>query len=134
MGSITIRSLAIIVAAVLAAPTPAQGQSSSRDKLPDLSGTWQVETPEGPQEVVIRPDSSASFGDETVRWRLVPDTIYLVLGGEWMGYNFARKGRVLTLWGGDLEEPVELKRIGPPTPRPEGVPVPPIPSASAPGG
>ncbi|MDH3457765.1 MAG: hypothetical protein OER90_13080 [Gemmatimonadota bacterium] len=98
----------------------------------DLSGTWQAETPDGPQTVVVRSDSSASFGEEMIRWRIVADTVFLVLGGEWIGYNFRLRGRTLTLSGGDLEEPVELQRVGPPTPRPEGVPVPPDPNSGPP--
>jgi hypothetical protein len=98
----------------------------------DLSGTWQAETPDGPQTVVVRPDSSASFGEEMIRWRIVADTVFLALGGEWIGYNFTVRGRTLTLSGGDLEEPVELERVGPATPRPEGVPVPPDPISGPP--
>jgi len=104
-------------------PVPCTAQSGAAD----LPGTWQAETPDGPQTVVVRPDSSASFGEETVRWRVVADTVFLALGGEWIGYNFRLRGRTLTLSGGDLEEPVELRRLGPPTPRPEGVPLPPEP-------
>ena len=98
----------------------------------DLSGTWQAETPDGPQTVVVRPDSSASFGGDMIRWRVVADTVFLALGGEWIGYNFTVRGRTLKLSGGDLEETVELQRVGPPTPRPEGIPVPPDPTAAGP--
>lgn len=94
---------------------------------PDISGTWQVETPDGPQTVVVRPDSSASFGDEIVRWRMIADTIFIAFGDEWVGYNYVLRGRTLTLSGGDLEEPYDLERLGPATPRPTGVDVPPAP-------
>ena len=94
---------------------------------PRIEGTWQAETPDGPQTVIVRADSSASFGDETVRWRIVADSIFIALGDEWMIYNFAVRGRRLTLSGGDLEEPIELERVGPATPRPAGVEIPPAP-------
>jgi hypothetical protein len=58
---------------------------------------------------------------------VVADTVFLALGGEWIGYNYRLRGRTLTLSGGDLEEPVELRRLGPPTPRPDDVPLPPEP-------
>ena len=119
----------LVAALVLVIPSSADAQTA----LPDLAGTWQADTPDGPQTIVVRPDSSASFGEEIIRWRVVPDTVYLALGDEWIGYNFALRGRTLTLSGGDLVEPIELRRIGPPTPRPEGVPVPPDPDSIPPG-
>ncbi|MDH3289956.1 MAG: hypothetical protein OEO20_01850 [Gemmatimonadota bacterium] len=119
----------LVAAAILALATPypvaAQGPSAS--KLPDLSGTWQADSPDGPITVIVRPDSSASFGDEIVRWRIASDTVYLAIGGEWLAYNFSLRNGTLTLSGGDLEEPIALARIGPPTPRPEGTAVPPVP-------
>lgn len=92
-----------------------------------IAGTWRAQTPEGPREVVVRPDSSASYGEETVRWRLVADSLYLAFGDEWVGYLISVKGSDLTISGGDLEEPMKLKRIGPPTPRPDSIPVPDAP-------
>ena len=120
----TIRVPVLTAAAVILAPLPLAGQGSS---TPDISGTWQVDTPEGPQTVVVRGDSSASFGDEIVRWRMIADTIFIAFGDEWVGYNYVLRGRTLTLSGGDLEEPYDLKRLGPPLPLPEGVEVPPAP-------
>lgn len=119
----------LAAALLLVVSSPAVGQTAP----PDLTGTWQADTPDGPQTIVVRPDSSASFGEEIIRWRAAPDTVYLALGGEWIGYNFSLRGRTLTLSGGDLVEPIELRRIGPPTPRPEGVPVPPNPDSIPPG-
>lgn len=124
-----IPTVPLVIAILLVASSPVVAQTA----LPDLTGAWQAETPDGPQTIVVRPDSSASFGPEIIRWRVVPDTIYLALGGEWVGYNFTLRGRTLTLFGGDLEEPIELRRVGPPTPRPEGVPVPPNPDSIPPG-
>jgi hypothetical protein len=82
----------------------------------------------GPREVIIRVDSSASWGKETVRWRLPEENrIMIALGGEWETYRMRLKGDKLTLSGGDLSEPITLKRSGPPTPRPDSIPVPPDP-------
>lgn len=106
------------------------GAVNAQAQLPDLSGTWRVETPDGPQEVVIRADSSASFGEDIVRWRLEPDSLHLALGDEWMVYAVKVEGNKMTLSGGDLEEPMDLERVGPATPRKEGVEVPPAPPAS----
>ena len=62
---------------------------------------------------VVRADSSASYGDETVRWRLKPDSLLLALGGEWVSYRLklAKKGKRLTLSGGDLTEPLREMTI-----------------------
>ena len=99
---------------------------------PALLGTWkfdlrQGDKKEGPRTVVVRPDSSASYGSETVRWRVIGDSLALALGGEWVNYRLKLKGRRLTLSGGDLTEPVTFERVGPPSPRPDTVAVPPDP-------
>jgi hypothetical protein len=94
---------------------------------PQLGGTWKAETPEGPRSVIIRADSSASYGDETVRWRLAGDSIHIAFGDEWMVYKYDIKGNRLTLSGGDLDDPITLKRTGPATPLPKGTMVPPAP-------
>lgn len=95
---------------------------------PGITGTWRVDpgtdTKNGPREVVIRADSSASWGKETVRWRLGKGTISIVLGGEWNTYKIKVHDTSLTLSGGDLEKPVTLRRAGPPTPRAPGVKIP----------
>jgi hypothetical protein len=111
---------AIAMASLIAVPAAAQ-------RVPRMEGTWRADTPDGPQTVIVRADSSASFGDETVRWRIVADSIFLALGDEWMVYNFRLAGRRLTLSGGDLEEPIVLERTGPPSARPDSVPVPAAP-------
>ncbi len=78
---------------------------------PDIAGSWQADTPDGPQTVVVRSDSTASFGEETVRWRIAADTIFIQFGDEWVGYNFVLEGNSLTLSGGDLMDPITLKRV-----------------------
>lgn len=103
---------------------------AAAQRAPRIEGTWKADTPDGPQTVIVRGDSSASFGDETVRWRIVADSIFIALGDEWMVYNFALRGRRLTLSGGDLEEPIVLERVGPPSARPDSIPVPPAPPMS----
>jgi len=56
-----------------------------------------------------------------------PDSLLLALGGEWVSYRLKLKGKSMVLSGGDLTEPVTFDKIGPPTPRPDSVPVPPDP-------
>ena len=85
----------------------------------DLSGSWRAETPDGPQTIVVRSDSTVSIGEETVRWRVHADTIFVLFGEEWLGYNFEIRGDTLTLSGGDLMDPVVLVRVGPPAPMPQ---------------
>jgi hypothetical protein len=102
--------------------------SSQPSKGAELPGLWQLEKgkvkTDGPKTVMIRPDSSASWGKETVRWRLKPGQIMIALGGEWETYDLKLKSDRLELSGGDLSEKITLKRVGPWTPRPPGVAVP----------
>ena len=119
----------ILIAAVLMVPRVAAGQQ------PAILGTWKFDLKqdpkkEGPRIVIVRPDSSASYGTQTVRWRIVGDSLALALGGEWVNYRLKLKGKSLTLSGGDLNEPVSFQRVGPPTPRPDSVPVPPDPAVN----
>jgi hypothetical protein len=118
----------ILVAALFAAPSLAAAQQQQAAIL----GTWkfdlkQDQKKEGPRTVIVRPDSSASYGNQTVRWRIVGDSLALALGGEWVNYRLKLKGRKLTLSGGDLHEPVNFQRVGPPSARPDTVAVPPDP-------
>src|ERR1051326_2842480 len=82
-----------------------------------LSGLWQLEAgkvrADGPRTVMIRADSSASWGKETVRWRLKPDSIMIALGGEWESYKLRLKGDRLQLPGGDLSPRTTLHGGGP---------------------
>jgi hypothetical protein len=97
------------------------GAAGLGQKGVDITGTWRVDagtdTKNGPREVIIRPDSSASWGKETVRWRLKNDRISIVLGGEWETYKIHVTPAALTLSGGDLQKSVTLRKAGPPTPR-----------------
>lgn len=108
---------------VLVAAAPAAAQKNL-----DITGTWRVDagadTKNGPREVIIRADSSASWGKETVRWRLKGEKISIVLGGEWESHKIKVKENVMTLSGGGLDKPVTLKKVGPPTPLPTGARIP----------
>jgi hypothetical protein len=116
------------LAALLAAAVP----GSMNAQTPAVLGTWKFDLKQGdrktgPRSVIVRPDSSASYGAETVRWRIVGDSLALALGGEWVNYRLKVKGKRLTLSGGDLTEPVTFELVGPPTPRPDTIPIPPDP-------
>jgi hypothetical protein len=116
----------ILAATLLLLPTVAVAQR------PLILGTWKFDLKQGdkkpgPRTVIVRADSSASYGAETVRWRIIGDSLALALGGEWVNYRLKVKGKRLTLSGGDLTEPVTFQLVGPPTPRPDTVAVPPDP-------
>ncbi len=107
------------------------GQTKISKTAAGIGGVWQLEKgkvkADGPTTVIIRPDSSASWGKETVRWRLRADQIMIALGGEWEIYKLKLSRDRMTLSGGDLTEAITLKRVGPPTPRPDSVAIPPDP-------
>jgi hypothetical protein len=114
-----VKSLLVPVALVIPAALSAQQAG--------ITGTWvaKVKTKDGPQQVIIRSDSSASWGKETVRWRWPsPTEIRILLGGEWEVYTIELKGDKMKLSGEELDEPVTLKRVGPPTARPDSVKIP----------
>ena len=119
-----------VVGLLLAGAAPLAAQS-----VAPILGTWKAELgdkerKDAPREVVVRDDSSASWSQETVRWRLKPDSIMIALGGEWVTYRLRVNAKKLTLSGGDLAKPITLTRVGPPTPRPDSIPVPPDPDGN----
>jgi len=120
------RSAFFVLVAAVASPAHAQ-------KLVDITGTWRVaagaDTKDGPHEVIVRADSSASWGKETVRWRLKENKISIVLGGEWETHNIKVKDNTMTISGGTLTDPLVLHKVGPPTPRPAGAKIPPDPDS-----
>jgi hypothetical protein len=104
-------------------------EREARAQALPILGTWQADLKDAnrkdaPRIVIVRADSSASYGTETVRWRLKPDSIAIVLGGEWVTYKLKLKGDKLTLSGGDLDKPITLTKIGPPTVRPDSARIP----------
>ncbi|MBA2627397.1 MAG: hypothetical protein H0U85_05240 [Gemmatimonadales bacterium] len=120
---VTALSLALAVpAAAQKPPAPAQ--------VAAVVGTWKVDPKQvrgrkdAPRLVIVRADSSASWGTETVRWRIRGDRLLLAIGGEWENYRLRLKGRTLTLSEGDLTRPVSFERVGPPTPRAANIAVP----------
>jgi hypothetical protein len=120
------RYAGLVLAGLVFSAVPLAGQTASSPV-----GAWRVdastETRGGPREVVIRADSSATWGKETSRWRVVGDSIRVAIGGEWETYKLKVTRTQLTISGGDLPKPIALKRVGPATPLPAGVAVPPVP-------
>lgn len=123
-------SLGIICLGLLASGLAAQGTSkSSRARL---EGDWLAKGDDGIRHIMVRPDSSAQFGDQVARWRLVRDSLWLTLGdGVWMVYGLALGSNKLTISGGDLEKPVTLKRAGTATARPDSLAIPAAPPDTA---
>ena len=97
-----------------------------------LEGKWEARTDDGPRLIMVRADSSAQFGDQVARWRLVGDSVWFTLGdGVWNVYGLKIAGDKLTISGGDLDKPVMLRRVGPATVRPDTLQVPDPPPATA---
>jgi len=114
----------------LAAPTTHSG-AGPRARL---EGKWQAKTEDEIRNIMVRTDSSAQFGDQVARWRVVGDSLWLTLGdGVWQVYGMKLEAEKLTLSGGDLEKPVTLRRVGPATARADSVaiPAPPPPTERA---
>src|SRR5438309_11095091 len=96
-----------------------------------LEGKWQAKTEDEIRNIIVRRDSSAQFGEQVARWRVVGDSLWIALGdGVWQVYGMKLEGDRLTLSGGDLEKPVTLRRVGPPTARADSVAIPAAPPAT----
>lgn len=108
------------------------GAASATGQSPRLEGKWQARTSEAIHHIMVRDDSSAQFGEQIARWRVVRDSLWLTVGdGVWMVYGMRIQGDRLTLSGGDLEEAVTLRRVGGATPRERTAAVPGAPPDSA---
>ncbi len=115
--------LTIALVAVFALQTPVR-----------VTGDWQAKAGDEIRHIMVRSDSSAQFGKDVARWRVVGDSLWITLGdGVWQIYGMKLAGDKLTISGGDLEKPVTLRRVGPPTARPDTVtiPDPPAPNQRA---
>jgi hypothetical protein len=118
---------------MLLAAAAASGAAQSRP-TPAIEGQWQARAREAIHFIMVRSDSSAQFGEQIARWRVVGDSLWLALGdGVWMVYGMRVDGERLTLSGGDLEKPVTLRRTGPAVPRlgQAEIPDPPPPESRA---
>ncbi|MGH7522384.1 MAG: hypothetical protein ACREMI_14000 [Gemmatimonadales bacterium] len=114
--SIVLAGVLVVVAA----------QASAR-----LTGNWQARSGDEIRHIMVRADSSAQFGEEVARWRVVGDSLWITLGdGVWQVYGMKIAGDRLTISGGDLEKPVTLRRVGPPTARADTLSIPEAPPAS----
>jgi len=114
------RLMLILALTAISVPMISEAQSAGGSLL----GTWEAKADAEVPEIIIRADSSASYGSETVRWRVRTDTIMIALGDEWVCYKLRVKGDKMTLSEGDLTEPLTLKRVGPPSARPDSISVP----------
>jgi hypothetical protein len=96
-----------------------------------LEGKWQAKTEDEIRHIMVRSDSSAQFGEQVARWRVVGDSLWLTLGdGVWQVYGMRLDADKLTLSGGDLQKPVTLRRVGPASARADTVAIPAPPAAS----
>ena len=114
------------LAAQTAAAPP--GSPASPARRSHLEGKWQAKTDDEIRNIMVRADSSAQFGEQVARWRIVGDSLWLALGdGVWQVYGMKLEADKLTLSGGDLEKPVTLHRVGPATARADTLAIPPAP-------
>lgn len=130
-------SLALLLSLGIASRLPGQSGGNGGGRgghSASLEGKWQAKTDDEIRHIMVRGDSSAQFGDQVARWRVVGDSLWLTLGdGVWQVYRMKLDADKLTLSGGDLDKPVTLKRVGPATPKSDtlSVPAPPPPTERA---
>lgn len=120
------RGLGFGLAGVAAAVVVVAAQGPLR-----IAGNWQARSGDEIRHIMVRSDSSAQFGEEVARWRVVGDSLWITLGdGVWQVYGMKLAADKLTISGGDLEKPVTLRRVGPPTVRPDTLTIPEAPPAN----
>ena len=123
------RSAALLLLLGLGPPAGLAAQTGPRHAR--LEGKWQAKAEDEIRNIMVRSDSSAQFGDQVARWRVVGDSLWITLGdGVWQVYGMKLEGDKLKLAGGDLEKPVTLRRVGPPTARADSMAIPPPPPAT----
>ncbi len=123
------RSAALLLLLGLGPPLRLAAQTAPRHAR--LEGKWQAKAEDEIRNIMVRSDSSAQFGDQVARWRVVGDSLWITLGdGVWQVYGMKLGSDKLTLAGGDLEKPVTLRRVGPPTARADSAAIPPPPPAT----
>ena len=125
-------SLAVFAVACSLGVSP--GLAAQTTSRPHIEGKWQAKTQDEIRNILVRSDSSAQFGQDVARWRVVGDSLWITLGdGVWQVYGMKIAGDKLTISGGDLEKPVTLRRVGPATVRPDtlAIPEPPAPNQRA---
>src|SRR5256714_5983110 len=75
-----------------------------------LEGKWQAKTDDEIRNIMVRGDSSAQFGDQVARWRMVGDSLWLTLGdGVWQGLGLKLPGGQIPVSGGGLGKPGALR-------------------------
>jgi len=123
-----VRTLALLGALT----APALTAQTTAPRRPRLEGNWQAKVDDAIRNIMVRSDSSAQFGEQVARWRIVTDSLWITLGdGVWQVYGLKLEHDKLTLSGGDLDKPVTLRRTGPALPRATGVDIPDPPPSSA---
>src|SRR2546423_8920248 len=71
-----------------------------------LEGKWQAKTEDEIRNIMVRGDSSAQFGEQVARWRIVGDSLWLALGdGGWQVHRMDAGRGQLTPSGRDLRDP-----------------------------
>jgi hypothetical protein len=87
---------------------------AGKKDAPALAGTWSG----GGLVLVLNADGTGTLQDgeyapkEPLRWRASGTKLTLIEDGEEIAFAFRLEGATLHLSGGDLDEPVALKRAG----------------------
>src|SRR5437867_13324501 len=84
--------LPLLLAALVAVTAPLAAQSTA-PRHPRLEGTWQAKTEDEIRNITVRTDSSAQFGEQVARWRVVGDSLWITVGdGVWQVYGMKLDG------------------------------------------
>src|SRR3989442_9042685 len=113
---VTVRHSSLLVLLLGIAPgLSAQSAHSGAGPRARLEGKWQAKTDEEIRNIMVRSDSSAQFGDQVARWRVVGDSLWLTLGdGVWQVYGMKLGEDKLTPSGGGPRSGEHTSELQPP--------------------
>src|SRR2546421_13114747 len=94
-----------LAAQTAAAPPAPPGSPASPPHRSHLEGKWQAKTEDEIRNIMVRGDSSAQFGEQVARWRIIGDSLWLALrGGGGQGHGVKVGGGQPPPAGGGLGE------------------------------
>lgn len=77
---------------------------------PGLVGTWRGQAGGQAVELTLKGDSSGSFNGQPLQYQVQGRQLVVGISGGINSYFFERKGDQLTVGGGDLDAPLNLRR------------------------
>jgi hypothetical protein len=85
-----------------------------------ITGSWTANTQGETMSLILNADGTGVLDGERLRYKAQDGTLSVTITGESTtnNYNYSLNGNSLTVSGGDLDEPINFKRVGKPSQAP----------------